>query len=215
MNPKEFQQAIINFTVQHSGWEKRRAYIGLSGISDCEAIIYERYFHGQQTPSVDAQLTTRLSYELEEDLILRLAEMGIYTPAKPIMLEGGLVQGHPDGLIGQDYLEITTVPLEEHFPLDGRIGRKKYWQVQAYLHYGGPNFCHVMFLARATGAICTVGVRYQPSIGRLIEERVERLVQAVKDRQRPACTCGRCGVVVDKKPLISGMEAGAQAGSGQ
>jgi hypothetical protein len=50
----------------------------------------------------------------------------------------------------------------------------------------------VLYLARDTGEIRVVGSSYNNQAGYKIEQKVERLVQAVRAMQRPACTCGHC-----------------------
>lgn len=192
MQPKNLQTALMNWTVQHSGHEPQRAYIGLSGIGDCESKIYNRVIFGQRA-RVDEHLLTRLAYELETELIYRLTDIGIYGPSEEIMLHDGLVQGHTDGVIARtDVLEIKTLPREEWIPSQGKLPGRLYWQVQAYMHYLERALTQVVYLARDTGAIKVISVRYSPQTGQRIHERVERLVGAVRNGERPACTCGRC-----------------------
>lgn len=188
------QDALINWTVKNSGHENHRCYIGLSGIADCSQSIYDRYMHGQPANGIDGHLKTRISYELEADLIQRLKNIQTVKPAQEISLYDGLVRGHPDGIIGRDLLEIKTVAEEQHFPTEMHLPRRVYWQVQAYLHYTGLKVAQVVYLARANGAICVITSRYNPSLGALIVEKIEDLVVAVKEYRRPACSCGKCEV---------------------
>jgi hypothetical protein len=51
---------------------------------------------------------------------------------------------------------------------------------------------HVIYLARDTGAISVVAVKYNPGVGRQVREKVDRLIQAVVGYERPGCTCGKC-----------------------
>lgn len=207
MQTKNLQQAIVNFTAQTSGWGERRPYIGLSGIGDCEQIIYNRFFFGERRPDVGRLLTTKISYELETALIARLTAIGVYSPAEPILLYGGQVQGHLDGVVGgTDILEIKTVPMEEHFPENNIVSRRIFWQMQSYMHFSTMKYTQVVYLARSTGAIFVVGVRYQEKLGRELETKVRRLVEAVRERKAPGCTCGRCGTVKDEKPVITGKQ---------
>lgn len=60
----DLQRQLVNYIVEHSGHEPHRRYIGLSGISDCEQVIYDRYIHG--TPAtVSERMKTAISYDLE------------------------------------------------------------------------------------------------------------------------------------------------------
>lgn len=205
MLARDLQKALVNYTVKNSGHEARRGYIGLSEMGLCERVIYEHYRHGlRDDGGVQQRLVNKISFELEAALIARLKAIGVYQPGKTISLSEGLVQGHTDGQIGDDLLEIKTVALEEHFPVDGHLPRKIFYQVQGYMHYTGLKNALVVYLARANGALLVVSVRYQEAIGREIAGRVERLQRAVREVKVPMCSCGRCGVVKNSRLVVSG-----------
>lgn len=191
MRPNDLQAAIINWTVKNSGFEDHRAYIGLSGIGDCEQVIYDRYFGGQFA-TIGDHLMCRLGYDLEHKLIERLGDLGMYTPGETIELFNGLVQGHTDGRIGEALLEIKTLEREDWLPRDGRIPRRHYQQVQAYLHYTQREFAYMVYLARDHGCVTVEGIRRNATVGTSIAEKVQRLVDAVHNHQRPECSCGKC-----------------------
>jgi hypothetical protein len=192
MFSKDLQRGLIQWTVAYSGHEAQRHYIGLSGIGDCERVIYDRFRQGTRA-TVEDHLLCRLSYELEGRLVERLKEMGVYSVGEEIVLFDGLVQGHTDGVIGrQDLLEIKTLAQERWIPEGRKLPGRVFWQVQAYLHYTGRKYGHIVYLARDTGLIYTTGVSYSEGVGRKIEEKVGRLVEAAMAYSRPACTCGRC-----------------------
>ena len=199
MRADELQKRLVNWTVANSGHDERRHYIGLSGIWDCPRVIYDRYFQGQHA-NVARHMLTRLSYEIEDILVRRLSEMGIYGACREIVEFDGLVKGHPDGMLAgrsvpmhnglADLVEIKTVALESHFP--ERLPRRVYWQVQAYMHYLGRKWAHVIYLARESGLVKVIPVRYSPEMGARVEAKVKRLVVAVRDVARPECECGKC-----------------------
>src|SRR3989337_3154613 len=189
MRADELQERLVNWTVANSGQDERRHDIGLSGIGDCPRQIYDRYFQGQQA-SVDRHLLTRLSYEIESALVERLHQMGIYSESPVALAYDGLVQGHVDGITKDgDLIEIKTVALEDHIP--ERLPRRVYWQVQAYMHYLGRKWAHVIYLARESGLVKVIPVRYSPEMGARVEAKVKRLVVAVRDVARPECECGK------------------------
>lgn len=193
MRPNELESQIVNWTVMNSGFDLRRPYIGLSGIYDCPALIYERYFNGYERLSVDEHLKTRMAYDLEAVLQARLMQLGVYSEGETIRLHDGLVQGHTDGVIdGRDLLEIKTVSINEHLPPNKRIPKRVFWQVQAYLHYTKRRYAQIVYLARASGLVMVLGLKYREDIGGRIERKVDRLVEAVRNVRRPACECGRC-----------------------
>jgi hypothetical protein len=142
--------------------------------------------------AIGDHLRTRLSFELEEALIQRFRQMGIYSEREEINLYNGLVQGHTDGRIGDRILEIKTVAVEDHFP-QGRLPAKVYWQAQAYLRFLNRHEALVIYLSRANGSLAGYPVRRNENTGTMITEKLERLVAAVQNHKRPECTCGRCG----------------------
>jgi len=213
MKTADLEKLLVDWSVRNSGFEPGRNYIGLSGIGDCEQVIYDRLRTGQQSSAAE-QLKTRISYELEGELINRLSEMGLYSKGETISLQGGLVQGHTDGVVdGRDLLEIKTLEREVYFPTstrpsgNGIPSRRIQWQVQAYMHYTCKYWTHIVYLARDTGAIFCLGVKYDSLMGTKIESKVRRLASAVRRTERPECSCGRCStekapVVVEKIPRI-------------
>jgi hypothetical protein len=191
MLASDLQEALMNWTVRNSLHQENRGYIGLSEIADCEAVIYDRYLYGKRA-RVDEHCLHRMSYEMEWALIRRLTEMGLYKPAPEICLFDGLVQGHPDGFIGNELLEIKTLPREEWLPKDHILPKRIWFQVQAYLHYTDRGFAQVVYLARDTGIVSVVAVKRKVEIGETVAAKVERLAHAVRALERPGCTCGRC-----------------------
>lgn len=192
MRTIDLQNELIDWSVKNSGFQPGRTYLGLSGIGDCEQVIYDRLRNGQRA-SVEEQLKTRISYELEADLVDRLRALGVYSPGETISLYEGLVQGHTDGLIsGREILEVKTLDLAIHFPANGVPSRRITWQVQGYMHFLKRPFTHVVYLARDNGAIFCLGVRYDAGLGAKIEAKLGHLVEAWQKATRPGCTCGRC-----------------------
>ena len=186
----DIQRQLVNYIVEHSGHEPHRRYIGLSGIADCEQVIYDCYIHG--TPAtIGERMKTAISYDLERVLIEKLTALQLYHKSADIYLYNGLVQGHTDGRIKEDLLEIKTVEREEWFP-ENHLPFRVFYQVQAYLHFLKLNFAQVIYLARDNGAVQVYKERLDIRRGDEIARKVDRLVTAVTIMQRPECTCGRC-----------------------
>jgi len=214
MRTVDLQRELVDWSVRNSGFDAARDYIGLSGIADCERVIYDRLREGQRA-SINEQLRTRISYELEAALVGRLTAMSLYyLPGETISLHGGLVQGHTDGSVShngqepQEILEIKTLERETWLPVNGLISRRVAWQVQAYMHYLKRRYTHIVYLARDTGAILCLGLKYDLVFGGKIQAKVELLVKAVQETKRPRCTCRRCkengeiSVIVTGTPVI-------------
>ena len=192
MKASKLQSELVNWTVRNSGFEARRPYIGLSHMGECDRLIYDQYVYGFERPKVAGHLQTRWSYEVEQIIIARLTEMKLFTPMEEISLFDGLVKGHPDGGVCGSLLEIKSVQREDHFPKEGRIPRRVFWQVQAYLRYTGIRWCDVIYVARDTGILQVYEIKEQPNVGDEIDCRLADLVKAVQTMTRPACSCGRC-----------------------
>ena len=191
MLSKDLQTEIMNWTVLHSGYIEKRGYIGLSEIGLCERVIYERYYNGAAI-SLDDHLKSRIGFEMETALIERLREMKLYHAGESIELYDGMVQGHTDGVINGDVLEIKTIPFENWFPRERKLPARVYWQVQAYLAYTERRFAHVVYLARDTGYAQVYGLKLHDGMKERIAAKLERMVEAVRELRRPECTCGRC-----------------------
>jgi hypothetical protein len=194
----EFLYDLVCWTVQHSGFDEVRPYIGLSQIGDCERVLYDRAISNGRIISEAEHLRTKLSYELEAALIERIRGMGLYLPGEAISLHDGMVQGNTDGRIGEDILEIKTVSYEAHFP-DGKLPRRVWWQTQAYMHYLRRRETIILYLSRADGKLRVYPVRYSDDYGERIEEKVEKVVQAVRELVRPDCACGECADREDRE----------------
>jgi len=201
MDAITISRQLMNWTVLNSGHQERRAYIGLSGIGGCERAIYDQYRFGSRM-SVNEQLRTRISYELEAAVIERLRGMRLYEAREEIVLFGGLVQGHTDGRIGEAVLEIKTLPMAAAFPKDDRLPRKHYQQVQAYMHFLKRTEAIMIYLERQNGDLRVYRIRYNERAGQEIQAKVTKLVEAVRSYTRPACTCGNC----PKDEGVAGLE---------
>ena len=213
MNPSDLQSQLTAFIAKDSGTQDRRPFIGLSEMYHCPWQIYDRYLHGVPA-SVDERLKFAVGNDLHEMMVDRLTRMGLYRPAQAIDLFDGLIQGHPDGVIEDDLLEIKTIEREEWFPdLHKKLPGKMYWQVQAYMFYGGYPRALAVYLARNTGRILAFHIQPNRAIAARIDEKASLLLEAVKAGSPPKCECGRCireqsgrGVLSSALPLSDGIQ---------
>jgi hypothetical protein len=203
MRSVDLQSRLLAWSLANSGNDEHRNYIGLSGIADCERVIIERW-RGGNHPEDAELLKFGLGYDMEHILIGRLKALGLYRAGPAISLYGGMVQGHTDGLTPDgDLIEIKSVPGAQHLPVNGKLPRRVYWQVQAYLYFGRLRYAHVIYLARDTGALAVYGLRLSPEVGHEIEAKVARLVEFARSGRTPACTCGRCVLTAAGLPVAA------------
>lgn len=196
MKSQLLQSALIDYLARNSRHESHRRYIGLSSIADCDLVLYDRFFRGQQV-TVGEKLKHFLAYEIQDILTRCISDSFQYIPSQAIGLHGGLVQGHTDGALvfenQTDLVEIKTIERESYLPIPGqRLPNRHFYQVQAYLHYTGLIHAHVIYLARDTADLRVVGLTYNQTVGRQIAAKVDRLAHAVSESIRPTCTCGKC-----------------------
>jgi len=192
IDASNLEKKLIEWSVNNSGYDEHRDYIGLSTLADCSRIIYHRYFN-RVGLAREGHLKTRYCYEVEENIKERFRRMGLYSPEKEISIFDGLVKGHTDGEILGYLLEIKTVPETDHIPrCSVYIPGKVYWQVQAYMLYGSYNRAFLIYLARKFGLFRVFIVTRDESLQSKINIRVNDLVEAVRRRKIPACECGKC-----------------------
>ena len=189
MNAHNLDLLLYHDVELHSGHEARRQYIGLSNISECQAVLYQRYMGTSEVlPPPVSHTMAQYSVELEHILATRLQRCGVYQPGTTITLYEGLVQGHTDGWVEKSLLEIATVQLPDHFPIE-RIPRRKYQQIQAYLHYTGSVNAIALYFARRDGTWRAYDVPYNLKVAQQLAAKVERLVACIKTDTPAPCTC--------------------------
>ncbi len=196
MKSQLLQSTLIDYAARNSRHEPHRRYIGLSGIADCDLVIYDRFFAGERA-SVGEKLKHFLAYEIQDILTRVLAEAFVYLPPQAIAVHGGLVQGHTDGAVlfeGQtDLIEIKTLESDKYLPVPGqRVPNRHFYQVQAYLHFLELEHAHLIYFARDSADLRVIGLTYNRTVGKGIQTKIDRLAAAVSESRRPACTCGRC-----------------------
>ena len=143
----DLQDQLIAYIVRESRHIENRGYIGLSAIGDCPRVIYDRHMTGDHV-SPEARIKHAWAYNIEGIMTEYLMQMGLYRRVSEICLHGGLVQGHPDGEINGELLEIKTVEVSNFLPIPPRLPNRVFYQVQAYMHYLGYKRCHVVYISR-------------------------------------------------------------------
>src|SRR5690606_15401377 len=96
-------------------------------------------------------------------------------PFPEIRMQWGLVSiaGHPDLSFNGYPADCKSVPLDEHLPKDGKLPRKVYWQMQAYMFYTQKDRALVIYESRETGLIRHYWIRANLSIQRQIHSKLE------------------------------------------
>ena len=127
--------------------------------------------------SMKIRLRCYKGYQMERDLMERIFNIFPHRtgPAPEISLFDGAVKGHPDFLFDGYPADCKTVPLDEHLPANGKVSRKIYWQMQAYMYGMHVDKALVIFESRETGRICDVWLNANRSIQQSIEAKLHKL----------------------------------------
>lgn len=191
MYASELHAKLMNWTMLNSGIE-HRDYLGMSAIGECRRALYTRMIQGRRFEAQD-HLYCYQGYLFERDIIerLRSVDASRLGPSREFSDFGGRFQGHSDGEWDGDLLEIKSVGSESHLPV-ARIGRRHYWQVQTYLHYGRYDECKMIYVARDTGRIRVLHIRRNYRVGEMARIKAQEILEAVDHRVAPECECGRC-----------------------
>lgn len=154
LSAEQISSALMTWTAENSGYEERRDYLGLSHASlEVDEIVsnYRAAVHAD----VMQRLKTYKGYQMERDLLRRL--VSVYgdriQPGEEISVFHGLVKGHPDLRIDGAPGDCKTVPLDEHLPQPGRLPRRVFWQMQAYMLYAPAERALVIYESRASGLL--------------------------------------------------------------
>jgi hypothetical protein len=187
----ELAKSLEDYTARHSNFQTKRNYISLSHIALDDHELLKQWFQGFED-SYKIRLRCYKGYQMERDLIQRLISIyGKYEPECKISTgkiklgveyssPNGLFKGHPEGELIIDRVDnavpfdCKSVPLDEHLP-DGKLPRKVYWQMQAYMLYGKKDKACVLYESRETGIIREYWLRPNTSVQADIQAKVNRV----------------------------------------
>ena len=191
MQASELGKRLLNYTISHSGAETR-GYLGMSAIGQCPRKLYLDMVQGREW-TTQSHLFCYLGYLFEQSVLERLRAMkpDLLGPSREFSDFGGRFMGHSDGSWDGDLLEIKSITASR-FP-GGRISNGHYWQVQTYMRYGGYKRANVIYVARDTGEIRVIEVRFNSRIAELARLKAGSILEAVDRREPPECECGWCG----------------------
>lgn len=151
---EQIADALTKWTVEHSGYEPRRNYIGLSRCSLPVDEIVRLYRDEVQVDEL-SHLRCYKGYQIETDLLRRLKLVF----GDRIQLGGeisafaGFVKGHPDFFFDGFPGDCKTVPLDEHLQEPGRLSRRIFFQLQGYMAFSGKERALVVHESRENGLI--------------------------------------------------------------
>jgi hypothetical protein len=192
MQPEELGKQLLNYTVAHSGAETR-GYLGMSAIGQCPHRLYREMTQGREW-TTQSHLYCYVGYLFEQSVIDRLRALASdkLGDSREFSDFSGRFMGHSDGSWDGDLLEIKSITANK-FPVDGHIPHNHYWQAQTYMRYGGYKRAQVVYVARDTGEMKVVEVRFNERTAELARLKAASILEAVDRREPPECECGWCG----------------------
>lgn len=196
LSASQIATALIDWTVQHSGFEER-AYLGMSSIGDCPRALYRQFVLGRSWNRA-GHLMCYAGYLWERDIKQRLGQIGLYADYSEREVVASFDDrfcGHTDGeLIDGSLLEIKSVTQARLDTIRalGRIPTRHFEQVQAYLRHGHYERGIVVYVARDTDEIYVAHIKPNPEIADRIDRKARDILAAIDAGQEPLCTCGRC-----------------------
>lgn len=173
-------ELIEKHTASVSNFDSDRNYVSLSHIAQDEGEIIRMYMQGFED-TLNIRLRCYKGYQMERDLVQRILKTFPAEAKAPFpeisQLWGRIqIQGHPDFSFNGYPGDVKSVPLDEYFPKEGKLPRKVYWQMQAYMHFSEKNKALVIYESRETGAIRHYWIRENASIQRQIYSKLKFVV---------------------------------------
>jgi len=191
----DIQNKIMNFIREHSGFETKRTYVGMSHLSECPAEQYTAFWDGLTETDYNHRMAY-LGYALESvereilfrSGVLRSIDREIVAEFDP------RVRGHIDGeTMDGDLVEIktvSTVKFEKVIESDKAL-RDHFSQVQAYMHFGGYRHAEIIYICREDFRHYVIHVPYVRGVGEQIEAKARRVLAAIDEGRQPPCECKR------------------------
>ena len=175
----QIAQEIANYTAENSNFDTKRDYIGMSNAGmKTEDII--RQMNQPMEDNLPIRLKCYKGYQMEKDLIARMK--AIYgdriQPATEITAYDGKVKGHPDFEFDGLPADCKSVARDEWMPKDGKLPRRVYYQMQAYLKYSGKPKALVIYESRESGIIENFWINPNQAVMKEIENRMEEVIEA-------------------------------------
>jgi len=201
MDAKGLKENLCRALVEQSGLEKRRPYLGMSGIGRCQRELYWQFVDGKADMGDQAHWNCWLGYLFERGMV-GLFGAGM-APAFGEIVAGfdDRFRGHVDGeTVYGDLVEIKSATWMG-FRLIKKRGPKEWHraQVQMYLRHGGYERGFLVYVARDIPAGAWGGIpiwvfeeRPDGEWADALDGKARRVLAAVDEGRAPACECGRC-----------------------
>lgn len=176
-----FAKEIMDYTIQHSGFEERRDYLSLSLASFEIDYILKTYQEGF-TASPEEKLKCYKGLQMEKDLLSRMKAVykdRIETGFE-ISAAGGKIKGHPDFLFDGNPGDVKSLPFDRYMPLNLRVSKKNFYQMQAYLYYMDKKEGVIIYESRESGSLLSIPIRANVYLQQLIKNKYDQLLNLIE-----------------------------------
>jgi hypothetical protein len=196
-NTSQLIERVQGYIRQHSGYDTKREYLGMSGIGRCPRELYDKYFD-PAPPTDEHYRGCYLGYMWEDEAKDILEGAKIYKPDSERELVAPFdprFVGHTDGeTTSGDLLEIKSVTARamDRVKSEGRIKPDHFSQVQTYMRFGGYESALVALVCRDPFEFHFVTVPLNQTVGERMEYKAKAILRAIDTKQRPACECRYC-----------------------
>jgi len=181
----DISQKLIETTIKNSYFEKKRDYVSMSNASLSVDELISQYFNGFEY-SENIALKCYKGYQMESDLRTRI--MSCFHEECLLGYElkafDGIVKGHPDLWIFNMPGDIKSVLMDEWMPKNGKLPKKVYWQMQAYMLFSNRNQSVVVYESRETGLINHFYLRENKIVQKEIYDKFETVVKTIKNNNQ-------------------------------
>lgn len=179
-----------------TGGHEQRFYLGMSQISRPEEALVQEMLTGTPTPGTDDRLRLAMGYHFERLMLERLHAMHLLRTAPRRELVAAFderFRGHIDGEFSDgSLLEIKSITEQkrQHIRDTRKLPAYHFQQVQLYLHHGGYDRAHVVYVARDSGQVLVKTLYAVPDVARELNDKARRVLarydEALADRQAVA-----------------------------
>ncbi len=195
MLASDIQNKIMSYVHANSGFETKRTYVGMSHLGDCPADQFAAFRDGLTETDYNhrmAYLGYALEY-IEKDILVKTGVLR--SVGREVVAEfDNRIRGHIDGeTVDGDLVEIKTVSavkFEKVIESDKAL-RDHFYQVQAYMHFGGYRHAEIIYICREDFRHYVIHVPYVRSVGEQIEAKARRVLAAIDEDRQPPCECKR------------------------
>lgn len=177
---RRISQTLEQFTASISKFETKRHYISLSNSIKTEEELLHDFFNGYQDGH-EIRLKCYKGYQMERDLKERIEKCfyGHVGPGGQVSAFNGIVLGHPDFLFDGYPADCKSVNLDDHLPVEGRLPRKVFYQMQGYMLYSNKERALVIYESRQSGFIRDFWIDANKAIQSQIDIKMRSVVSKI------------------------------------